>query len=668
MNPDSVYLLEDELSLRKTRRVSYGHSWPSLTHYDQLWRQETRWGPYKEFREISERGGETNIIDDESFRFARLKAFFRTLKGFYTGRSDLTGRSCARFDFFYARWEILIMELDAITATVEPYQDEWVDYLDKKHEYTNYKMNNEELWKSFQHRWLLPIRVDYATLLDMAESVRSRIADGVQPNFQKLLLYDLPDELLDAIYRHADLTNAVPLSATCRRMRAISLPFIYTSRDLGLRQSLKSMILRQDADAEVRKEHFLKVLLKASIRALEDAHFLLTRPDITSKFQSINVFNNWSSHIGLHHPDFPPSLFIPAISQAVCAVLRHTINVTSLSMVGFPLQDHVFQTIATLLSLRTLKLTGCPVESLVASPQLVRVENLAVHVLDEGGCCTWETLALFPNVVNISFLDTSRSMMEISDSVTLGRFVHLTRLCLGNLATESIFPDIIHFFHHTTEHHLTKIKLIFTHPISDADLFVLLDELQPHPMETLIFDGLLEANPAIIRHISRCLPGLTSLFLYRRESQRQQKTRVTCSWPLPPFEYAPYFCLFSKLRYFEWNCAINFGVTGWSLLVFEGNANCGPCGAPYEIWKSKDDDSDDGDSQHFLASVFAAYIPSLERVAVGSGRVSPLASWSIARTGDSEGVTIEAISMANLYSSTQGIWNPTEWGDSIETW
>ncbi|KAK0476937.1 hypothetical protein EDD18DRAFT_1212444 [Armillaria luteobubalina] len=666
MNTDSVYLLEDELSLRTTKHVSYGHSRPSLTHYDQLWTQETRWGPYTEFKEISERGGETNIIDDENFRLARIKAFFRTLKGFYTGRSDLTGRSCARFDFLYARWETLITELDALTATVEPYQDEWVDdYSGKKHKYTNYRMNNEELWKSFQKRWLLPGRVDYATLMDMAESVRSRISDGVQPKFQKLLLYDLPDELLDAIYRHADLASALPLSATCRRMRIISLPFIYTSRDLGLRQSLKSMIMRQDADAEVRKEHVIKVLLKASIRALEDIHFLLSRPDITSKFQSINVFNNWTSNIGLYNPDFPPSLFLPAISQAVCAVLHHTSNVTSLSMFGFPLQDHVFETIATLPNLRTLKLTGCPVESLMASPQLVRVENLAVHVLNEEDCFTWETLALFPNVVNVSFSDTSRSMMEISDSVTLGHFVHLTRMCLGNLA-ESVFPDIIHFLHHTTEYHLTQLKLIFTHPISDHKLFVLLGELQPHPMETLILDGLLEGKPAIIMHISRFLPGLTSLSLYRRESQRQLDTRVTCSWHLPPFEYAPYFRLFSKLRYFEWNCALNFGVTSWSILVFEGNENCGPCGAPYEIWKSKDEDTDNDDSKHLLASVFAAYVPSLERLAVGSGRVSPLASWSISRIG--EGVTIGAISMANLYSSTQGIWNPSERGTGIETW
>lgn len=425
------------------------------------------------------------------------------------------------------------------------------------------------------------------------------------------------------------------------------------------------MIFPQDADADVRKEHVIRVLLKASIRALEDAHFLLTRPDITSKFQSINVFNNWSSNIYLYHPDFPPSLFVPAISQAVCAVLRHTINVTSLSMFGFPIQDHIFEAIATLPSLRTLKLTGCPVESLMASPQLVRVENLAVHVLDEEDCCTWETLALFPNVVNISFLDTSRSMIEISDSVTLSRFVHLTRLCLGNLA-ESIFPDIIHFLHNTTEYHLTQLKLIFTHPIGDANLIVLLNELQPHPLEILIFDGLLEGKPAIIRHISRCLPGLTSLFLYRRESQRQRKTRVTCSWPLPPFEYASSFGLFSKLRYFEWNCALNFGITGWSMLVFEGNGNCGPCGAPYKIWKSKDDDSDDDDSKHFLASGFAAYIPSLEAVTVGSGRISPLASWRITRSG--AGVSIETISMENLYSSAQGIWNPTEWGAGIETW
>ncbi|KAK0244987.1 hypothetical protein EDD85DRAFT_799192 [Armillaria nabsnona] len=665
MDTDSIYLLEDELSLRKTKHVSYGHSWPSLTHYDQLWTRETRWGPYTEFKEISERGGETTIIDDENFRFARLKAYFRSLKGFYTGRSDLTGRSRARFDFLHARWEMLITELDALTATVEPYQDEWVDYLDKKHEYTNYRMTNEELWKSFQEKWLLPIRVDYATLMDMAESVRSRIADGVQPKFQKLLLHDLPDELLDAIYRHADLTSAVLLSATCRRMRTISLPFIYTSRDLGLRQSLKSMISPQDADAEVRKEHAIRVLLKASVRALEDAHFLLTRPDITSKFRSINVFNNWSSNAYPYHPDFPPSLFIPAISQAVCAVLRHTVNITSLSMFGFPLQDHVFEAIATLPTLRTLKLTGCLVESFMASPQLVRVQNLAVHVLGEEDLCTWDILILFPNVVNISFFDTSRSAMELSDSVTLSRFVHLTRLSLGNLAG-AMFPDIIHFLHHTTEYHLTHLKLIFTHPVDDANLIVLLDELQPHPMEIFIFDGFLEGKPAIIRHISRCLPGLISLFLYRRESQRQQKTRVTCSWPLPPFEYAPYFSLFSKLRYFEWNYALNFGVTSWSILVFEGNDNCGPCGAPYKIWKSKDDDPDDDDSKHMLASVFAAYIPSLETVTVGSGKISPLASWSIARSG--EGVTIEAIPMAKLYSTVQGIWNPTEWGAGIETW
>ncbi|KAK0448463.1 uncharacterized protein EV420DRAFT_1566898 [Desarmillaria tabescens] len=646
MDSDAVYLSEDEHSLRRTKHVAYGHSWPSLTHYDKLWARETRWGPYKEFKEISGPGGETSIVNDEHFRFARLKAFFRSLKGFYTGRSDLTGR------------------FHALTVTVEPYQDEWVDYLDKKHEYTNYRMTDEELWKKFQEKWLLPVKVDYAFLVDMAESVRTKISDGTQPKFQMHLLYDLPDELLDVIYRHADLTGALFLSATCRRMRAISLPFIYTSRDLGLRQSLKTLILPQHVSAEAQKEHAIKVLLKASIRALEDAHFLLSRPDITSKFQSINVFNNWSSNTHLYHPDFPPSLFIPSISHAVCVVLHHTVNVTSLSMFGFPLQDHVFQAIAILPSLRTLKLTGCPVESTMG-PQLVRVKNLAVHVLDEEGLSTWEILTLFPNAVNISFFDTSRSMMELSDSVTLNHLGHLTRLCLGNLAGET-FPDIIHFLHHTTEYHLTHLKLTFTHPIDDVNFFVLLDELQPHPMENLVIDGLLEGNPAIIRHVSRCLPGLTALSLYRRESQRQQKTRVTCSWPLPPFEYAPCFSMFSKLRYFEWNCALNFGVTSWSILTFEGNDNCGPCGAPYKAWKSKDDDPDDDDSKHLLASVFAAYNPSLQTVTVGSGRISPMASWSISHEGGD--TIIEAIPMAKLYSSAQEIWNPTEYKVGIETW
>ncbi|KAK0199523.1 hypothetical protein DFS33DRAFT_1367648 [Desarmillaria ectypa] len=665
MDTDPVYLLEDELSLLKTKHVSYGHSWPSLTHYHKLWTRETRWGPHKEFKEIGEPGGETSIVDDENFRFACLKAFFRSLKGFYTGRSDLTGRSRARFDFLYARWEILIAELDALTATIEPYQDEWVDYLDKKHECTNYKITDEELWKKFQEKWLLPIRVDYAVLMDMAESVRTKIVDGTQPKFQKLLLSDLPDELLDMIYRHADLTSALLLSTTCHRMRAISLPFIYMSRDLGLRHPIKTLVLPQDVSADVQKEHVIKVLIKASIRALEDAHFLLTRPDITSKFKSINVFNNWSSNTHLCHPDFPPSLFIPAISQVVCAVLHHTMNVTSLSMIGFPLHDHVFQAIATLPSLRTLKLTGCPVESTMRSPQLVRVKNLAVHVLGEEELSTWEALALFPNVINISFFDTSRFMVELPDTVAMSRFSHLTRLCLGKLAGVA-FPDIIHFFYHTVEHHLTHLKLIFTHPVNDVNLFALLDELTPHPMENLVIDGLLEGNPVIIRHISRCLPGLTALSLYRRESQRQQGTRVTCSWPLPPFEYAPYFSVFSKLRYFEWNCALNFGVTSWSILAFEGNNNCGPCGAPYDIWKSKDDDPDDDNSKHLLASVFAAYNPSLETVTVGTGRISPLASWSISH--DSRCTTIEAVPMAKLYSLAQNIWNPTEWRVGIETW
>ncbi|KAG7440068.1 uncharacterized protein BT62DRAFT_997967 [Guyanagaster necrorhizus] len=659
MDIDPIYLSEDEPSLRKTKRISHGNSWPPLTHFDQMWTQYNRW-EYKEYKEISEGGGVTSIVDDEIFRLVRLRAFFNSLKGFYTGRSDLTGRFRARFDFLYARWEKLRVDLDALAATAEPYQDEWIDFLEQKHEYTNYKMTDEELWKQFQQKWLLPSEADYADIMRMAGS-GPKIAHDAEPKFQKLLIDHLPDELLDAIYKHMDITDSLLLSATCRRMRAVSLPFIYTSRNLGLYQNTTAILSRN----AIQKEHAIKDLLKASVRALEDAYFLLTRPDITSKFQSINVFNHWDITITFHHDDFPPSLFLPAISHTICAVLGHSMNLTNLSMFTFPLHSHIFQAIAALPHLRTFNLTSCPIESTITSPQLVQVRNLAVHIRDEESISTWETLALFPNAINVLFFHSSIFTMQLADAITLDRFSHLTHLCLGNLV-ETIFPDIVHFLHDTTEHHLTHLKLIFINPIDDASLFVLLNELQAHPMEILIIDGLLEGRPAIIRRISSCLPGLTALSLSRRESQRQRKTRFTCSWPLPPFEYAPYFSSFSKLRYFDWNYRMNRGVTSWTMLVIEGNDKCGPCGAPYELWESKDGDLDDNDSQHPLVSVFAAYSPSLETVTVGGGGGLPFASWGIVRGGD--GTTIsKVVPTSKLSGSARGIWNPNEWSRDIDS-
>lgn len=395
--------------------------------------------------------------------------------------------------------------------------------------------------------------------------------------------------------------------------------------------------------------------LNSVIRCLSRSHFLLTCPDITQRIEHVHITNEWFSDMDYDFPDtFTPASFMSAIVQGICAVLRACISLSTIGISSYDLDETFIQTLLALLHLHTLQLSRCFLSYNIfgGAKILHNVQNLSLKIFKETPSL-WNILTLCPNVHNLILFDLTETTLAVSsDVIHFGNFCSLRRFSLGSIEDGFDGPAVglvVDWLNRATEHHLTHFKLSVREPASDATFLLLLDALQPHPLEEFTFDGLLEGRPVILDRISQSFPRLRSLRLFRRSSNRQRKTSH-CEWLSPPWEYARRLVSFSNLQYFGWNYLII--KDGYSPLLLEGGSDVDDCF-----------DSDDG--AYFAASVFAAYCPSLRSVAMFSREPSPYAFfvWDIERVSGK--VVINRVKTSEVF--WRRVWNPWD-GDEPDEW
>ncbi|KAK0449921.1 hypothetical protein EV421DRAFT_1899409 [Armillaria borealis] len=407
--------------------------------------------------------------------------------------------------------------------------------------------------------------------------------------------------------------------------------------------------LPEDVTDETRYAHKMEKFLNSVIRCLSQSHFLLTYPDITQRIEVVHITKGWFIYMDYDFPDtFAPTSLMSAIVQGICAVLRASTSLSTFRMFSYDINETFIQTFLALPRLHTLQLSRCFLShNVIGETKLLpNVQNLSLKIFKETSSL-WNILTLCPNVHNLIHFDlTEKTLAVSSDVIHFGNFCNLRRFSLGSIEDGFDGPAVglvVDWLNRATEHHLTHFKLSVREPASDS-AFLLLNALQPHPLEELIFDGLLEGCPVIFDRISQSFPQLCSLRLFRRSSNRQRKMSH-CEWLSPPWEYARRLVPFSNLQYFGWNYLIIRD--GYSPLSLEGGLDVDDC-------LDSDDDT-----------YFAAYCPSLWTVAMFSREPSPYAFfvWDIEWVGGK--VVINHAKTSEVF--WRRVWNPWD-GDEPDGW
>ncbi|KAG7444030.1 uncharacterized protein BT62DRAFT_310161 [Guyanagaster necrorhizus] len=660
-----MHLLEDESRIRKSL-TTYRPSWPQLTCFDVLAASiiflcsDQSIARPKAYKFINE-GGDTDIIQDPFFQVMRLYGFLYSWEGFVEGNLDLSGRHRSRYAFLDPLVHAFAKEITAIQALT-------VQVVDNETGLTKVSLSDEAAWETFSAKWLIPKGLNFSIIYRVACPLLDDNGLPAEPKFQQLCFLDLPNELLDLCFCESDLPDARTLSATCKHLKAVALPYIYVSRLLSVLPATLNFQDAQLTSSSIQPKDLLS-LQHAHRQSVATLNFLLSRPDITDRLRRVRLLDHWCQDQHEYTPMY--------IHSMICDVLYRSKNLTIIKNKGFSINEQFVAAIAASPSLHTIFLHGCAfffsMDLFLSKPdllpQLRSVRHLTFlidyHLQFRAGILRFTYFC--QNLVELTIL-----LERGHEAIRLpSRFSDFARLrCLQYLCIDSLHSDSLDGFKEwlvvlgssTTSHPhpLSHVKVGLAYPESDIGILQLVDVLDKYSIRSLYLDGLLEGHPELISGIAERLPGLEALTLLRRAGRRE---RWLCSWPKPVWVYASHFTNFTNLRSFGWNMPMVFDqVTPKALVLFEGEgAEHEDSVLPYAGLSplEQDDELSEDDERHRMAVVFSAFITTLETIsfctAVGG------INWRIKRE---DGRT--HIEYAGRGIPERPCWNPT-WSTSLES-
>ncbi|KIK66448.1 hypothetical protein GYMLUDRAFT_55703 [Collybiopsis luxurians FD-317 M1] len=608
--------------------------------------------------EVTLKDGNWSVFDDpDYFRMFQVRRFFGTIQGFLKRLDELKPLWSAYFEDFLAlksSASASFRNIDDIDLTPNHRRKEIFHTVDKT------------AWKDFRVRWKIPRACKFNDLVSEADIVsKCFFLSNFEPKIQSLCLTDLPSEMLDHIISFTSLEQARLLSATCRQLRQIGLPYLFETRDLSIRLPDPSVILesKQEDMDRVQKE----VALGARGKFLGDVEFFLSRPDIAQQTRRMWFKNDFRTYkIEL---DGDLASFYEPINNAVCSTLRAAVNLHALTIYTYDLEPDLLIALSQLRYLRELSLIGCRRSDILMTSigilpkcNQVRLLKYADHSNDfDQGELSWFMLFLFPGLQVLNLLSPDGELSYIPPPPVIIRqtniFQKIRYLSLYHFYDLPALSDWIRRSHSQRPLELTHLKLMHEWGLSDEDVMELLDVLRLHaaPLRVLALDGLRDANLALFEHIVDCFPDLLGLSLIRRENYRQYNSEP-CSWPRASWEYAPIFSRFTRLEYFSWNFRLLDDHTSYPavMLAFEEQAEferreeqARMTEINWDLWELLlvSDEFDCVDA----ARLFAAYCPSLKTLSSFRG-----SSCSIERSERGSSVITSSVSFRDAMT----MWGP----------
>ncbi|KAI0076005.1 hypothetical protein K474DRAFT_1311776 [Panus rudis PR-1116 ss-1] len=500
----------------------------------------------------------------------RLRRFFDTYRGFFTGDLDLTGRHLPRWESISRRFDAFSKDYLSMIMHAKVVQREETNVLGEVEMITEYEFDPIEPFDNFLFKW--QCWGTYSAMELAQETVKCvTMANGAQPKIQQLCLHHLPPELLIMIMERLCSHDALRFGSTCRLLRELSLPYIYSSRTIQLPLNLSASPVSSN-DPEVKFKVKTTRYLEAQITLINQLHFLRDHPEITEQIRRAFIVDKWTLFDADH--DIGASAWDEEnekvqVQKGLIAMLTPNViaqmsNVENLGISCWPITWPTLESLARLTRLHTLELKNCSALSSLAPTTTVSltVERLFFlhHDNIEATTILWIVLSICPHLQHLSFsvhrtdgTGFASSMPPLDFIIRVNPFLTLKTMIMDGLLLDDVETLTIWLALTTVPIPLRALKLVVDGGLRRETILNLLNALShATKLRYLIIDGIRWAHPTLLDHVAQRFPELESLVLHYRESNIQFKTKPA-QWPYSSWEYASHLANFHRLEYFGWN-------------------------------------------------------------------------------------------------------------------
>ncbi|KAJ3489469.1 hypothetical protein NLI96_g2103 [Meripilus lineatus] len=556
--------------------------------------------------------------DSAIYRFDR---FFESIRGFHEGSLDLTGRHENRYRRLIARWHRLLADVLKISTHAtktkvplmgghgKPFQRDGKIVM-----VTEYIVNRPSLLEKFDRDWksgYLPFKYS----LRHTKKLLKYLSEHPTPIFQKLLLQDLPPELIHQIMQLAERKEVRNLGSASKYFRGFALSYVYLSRHFDIPNMKEEYDPAETVEGR-RSRRETEIRNRCDVLSNEMA-FVLSRPDILNSIIDIAMFGYIygiaQDMLGYERESPEYRALFGLIERQSNLVLNRTHNVKSLGLTHRLIDSDVIQAMTAMHDLEKIFISTSYLDPTIELPQLPSVISVALFMSSVENLPLWAILGSCPNLRFLRLycsndLDTVQPAPNIRAS--FNPFGSLEKLAIERFHPE----DIVYLTswiqespHLKLTHFLLEGGKLGIFPFQTEQI---LFALGPAPLQVLVLDGLHHAETTLLDDIASTFPSLRSLTLLYRESLR--KTRSSDSfWPHASWEYAPLLRGFQQLEFFGWNFRIVDTKRPFhrTLRSFEE-------GSFPKRWREAEQEEYLADSES-IARVLAAYCPTLKYVVFG---------------------------------------------------
>ncbi|KAL1746708.1 hypothetical protein HDZ31DRAFT_80977 [Schizophyllum fasciatum] len=456
---------------------------------------------------------------------------FDTIEGFHRGSLDLLGRHRARYEAARPRFDQMAYEFKETSEHIVVKYREVSLPLDKTQPVMVpcYSSDPPDVWENY-----------------------------------KLLLLDLPPELLDHVMSLSHIIYVRPWTTVCRTLREHALQRLDAYCDLSMKRNVDMAKARElEGTSPDALQTYLQCIIFAERDALLDRMTrLLARPAALERIRTLAFGEDWThDHAGfVERMGCAAEVVAGRAHELLAEVLRASAPVRLIFRAGY-LSTVVWRAVAASGSLRGAAFSTRLVEERPEWPPARSIINLHICIpASVRPPNQWNIIPLCPSAVALKVISIERWGSVIPENV-FGSFpanpmAHLQRLDLQHIVADSLF-NLAEALAAIDRAPLTHLSIAPVESTIYGDVvYALIDAFRHAPdLRVLHMAGVQYAYPELFSHLGQCAPGLEALVLEHRASE-SDKPGYSARWPCPAYEYAPRLAAFPRLRHLGLNMAM----------------------------------------------------------------------------------------------------------------
>ncbi|KAL1720562.1 hypothetical protein EV715DRAFT_271877 [Schizophyllum commune] len=558
-----------------------------------------------------------------------VQRLFRTVVGFHLGILDGVGRFPERYERARARLTAFVKDLVHATSGINSMQRKDAMTEDGIQGIAVRPLEAGKRWKDFARKWHLGLTVDYEFIMADLEAWEKVVEKYPRPQFQTLLLLDLPLEILAHIMSVSDMVQRRRWYMTCKLLQEQASQLIYEDVEYEMRTGALDRQVLDDIplDAEDRssrvRAHVHEVAF-AQRDAIYERMCRATRTrDIWRQIRRLTFHEYWSSEWEAFYPfNFVDHMDISYLELVgsfyeLFWVQLHLSPVVKFSFHSRYINETLWEGIAWCKTLHTLHLETI-VPSDVQWSMATSVVNLRLKMEHLRHDENWLlNIACFcPSVLFLSFYGHqglgAPLLPRIIDDRGHNIMTHIRRLDLRRVRAESltILADAVTAGGIAPLTHLS-ISPIASHIKRDVALALCDSFLHAPHLRVLRIAGLQYARPEFLAALAHSAPDLTKLVLEFCPSVSSKELPLS-PWPRPSFEYAPHLAAFPRLQHLGLNMPLSRLRLGTCSLLHMERAEAAANGVC--IFSADEYDDEIEDVAMATARLFAVHGRSLKTI------------------------------------------------------